>query len=185
MPVCVRQFPLLLLAGAMAAGCGQDKTRPNPDPGQRGGSALKEKYLLAKEPAGARGVLAVRKDVKDGDAVVVVGRVGGSPKPMVQGRAAFTIVDPSLVPCNEKEGDTCATPWDYCCDTKEDLARATALVKFVDDQGKTLPHDAQEALGIKPLHTVVVRGRAKRDQGGNLTVLAEGLYVKPPGGKKP
>ena len=41
------------------------------------------------EPAGAKGVIDVRKEAKDGDEVVVVGRIGGSDEAVHQGRAAF------------------------------------------------------------------------------------------------
>ena len=110
--------------------------------------------------------------------MLIVGRVGGSAKPLVAGRAAFTIVDLSLTPCNEKAGDECPTPWDYCCDAPDEIAKASAMIKFVDEQGKTLQHDAGDLLGVKPLQTVVVRGKAKRDEDGNLTVVATGLYVR-------
>jgi hypothetical protein len=52
------------------------------------------------------------------------------------------------------------------------------LVKFVDDGGKTLKQDARKLLGIEPLQTVVVRGKAKRDAEGNLTVLAAALHIR-------
>jgi hypothetical protein len=54
-----------------------------------------------------------------------------------------------------------------------------AFIKFVDAQGKSLPHGARQLFGLKELQTVVVRGRAKRDEAGNLTVLADGLFVRP------
>src|SRR5438270_304889 len=103
------------LAIAAAAACSQS----NP-PAASGGSATGTpapegaKYLLAAEPAGAKPVKEVRGAAKDGEEVVIVGRIGGSAKPWIDGRAGFQIVDPSFTPCNEKEGDTCTTPWDYC-----------------------------------------------------------------------
>src|SRR5262249_5187365 len=133
---------------------------------------------LAEEPAGAKGVLEVKQAAKDGDDIVVVGCVGGRAAPLVKGRASFTIVDPSLRSCRDIEGDDCPTPWDYCCESPDRLARATALIKFVDADGHTLEQDASETLGIKPLQTVVVRGRAKRDADGNLTVLARALHIR-------
>ena len=92
-------------------------------------------------------------------------------------RAAFLIVDRSLVPCNERHGDGCETPWDYCCDTDR-LPTSKATVKFVDEEGKTVPVDSRQLLGVKELQTVVVSGTAKRDLDGNLTVLAKGLHVR-------
>jgi hypothetical protein len=121
----------------------------------------------------------VRKEARDGDEVVVVGRIGGDARPWVEGRAAFWIVDPALPSCRETKDDTCPTPWDYCCTPKEQLRKSIATVKVVDGQGQTVPVDARQLLGLKELQMVVVHGRAKRDDKGNLTVLADGLYVRP------
>jgi hypothetical protein len=164
-----------LVVGAVAlVGCGRERSaKQQPGPGG-------EKYLLDKEPAGAKGVIAVRKASKDGDDVVVVGRIGGDKdQSLIKGRAAFTIVDPSLIPCNEREDDQCETPWDYCCDTPETIRGASAFVKFVGENGETVPTGARELFGVKELQTVVVRGQAKRDDKGNLTILARDMHVRP------
>lgn len=168
---------LLLLY--MAVGCNKSENASSSS--TQGAAAIsgQSNYLLPTEPDGAKGVIAVRKDSKDGDEITIVGRVGGSVKPVVEGRAAFTIVDLSLVPCNEMAGDTCPTPWDYCCAPKEELSRATIMVKFVDERGKTLQQEAKNLLGIEPQKTVFVRGHVKRDRNGNLTVLGDALYLKP------
>jgi hypothetical protein len=135
------------------------------------------KYLLPTEPAEAQAVADAKKEVKDGDEVTLIGRIGGSESPFVAGRASFTIVDTKLVPCSERPGDSCPTPWDYCCDTDQ-LPASTASVKVVDDAGKTLAIDAKSGLGLQELQTVVVKGKAKRDEAGNLSVLATGIFVK-------
>jgi hypothetical protein len=134
--------------------------------------------LLKSEPADAKTVIEARKALKDGDDVVVTGRIGGAVDPWVEGRAAFSIVDQTLIPCSERPGDSCTTPWDYCCDTDR-LPQSLATIKFVDGQGKTLSTDARKLLGVKELQIVVVKGKAKRDDAGNLTVLATGLFAKP------
>jgi len=133
--------------------------------------------LLDKEPASAIGVRAAVRDFKNDQAVVIVGRIGGDRSPFVDGLAAFTIVDTSLVPCNERPGDTCPTPWDYCCDIS-DLPRASAAVKIVDPSGHVIEKDVKQLLKVKELDTVVARGRAQRDAEGNLVVLADGIYVR-------
>src|SRR5262245_54591637 len=168
--------PALLLGVALMAGCGGGGD-PSGAGGEPAANADGARYLLTNEPAGAKGVLEVRKQAGDGDAVAIVGRIGGDRKPWVEGRAAFWIVDPSLKPCSDDEG--CPTPWDYCCEEKESLRRATATVKVVDAEGRTVPVDARKLLGLKELQTVVVKGRAKRDEKDNLTVLADGVYVRP------
>lgn len=38
--------------------------------------------------------------------------------------------------------------------------------------------DAKELLGVKELSTVIVKGKAQRDDAGNLTVLATDVFVK-------
>jgi hypothetical protein len=137
-----------------------------------------EKLILPADVTESQTVIAARESVKDGDEVAVVGRIGGSVDPWIKGRAAFTIVDPTLMSCSDNPGDGCPTPWDYCCDTDR-LPKATAMVKFVDAEGKSVETDARELLGVKELQTVVVKGKAQRDEAGNLTVLASGLFVRP------
>jgi len=140
-------------------------------------SAGDPQYRLTSEPAGARGVAAARKEAQAGQAVVVVGRIGGDARPWVEGRAAFVIADTALKPCNERAGDTCETPWDYCCDL-DVLKDSKAMVQVVDAHGQPIAQDARRLLGVKELQTVVVRGTARRDDAGNLTIDATGLYVK-------
>src|SRR5436853_1418696 len=99
----------LPLAVALAAGCSQ-----SPPPIANGPTGDGGQYLLAAEPAGAMSVKDVRQSVKDGEEVVVVGRIGGTVKPWIEGRAGFQIVDSSVTACNEKEGDACTRPWESC-----------------------------------------------------------------------
>ena len=173
----IRWWLVALLGLAIIGGC-QKAGNSGSGESSSGGGSESSQYLLADEPVGARGVLEVKGDVKDGDVVLVVGRVGGRVDPFVKGRASFTIVDPSLKSCSDRPGDNCETPWDYCCEHPNDLARATLFVKFTDEEGKAVERDARELLGIKPSQTVVVRGKAKRDADGNLTVLASALYAR-------
>jgi hypothetical protein len=137
--------------------------------------SVDKQYMLEKAPKKADDVNATRKDAKDQQAVVVVGRVGGRTNPWVKGAAAFSIVDRSLKACSERPGDTCPTPWDFCCEA--DLAKSTLLVMVQDADGKLVKKDARELLGLKELDTVYVEGKAKRDKTGNVTILASKFYV--------
>ncbi len=132
--------------------------------------------LLDKQPDGAKPVGDVRASAVDGAEVTILGRIGGDTNPWVEGRAAFTIVDPKLEPCAPGEG--CPTPWDYCCST-DLLPTNRAMIKVVDAAGGTVEQDARRLLGVKELQTVVITGKAKRDEAGNLTVLAKAVYVVP------
>ncbi|MEX0718535.1 MAG: hypothetical protein WD066_18225 [Planctomycetaceae bacterium] len=163
---------------AVFAGCNRGTTETAPDRTDASESnADRAEFVLADEPDGANDVIAARESSSDGDDVVVVGRIGGSENPWVEGRAAFSIVDRSLQACSDIPGDACSMPWDYCCETDK-LPKATALVKFVDADGQLVKSDARELLGLKELQTVVVRGKSHRDESGNLTVLANGVFVR-------
>lgn len=72
------------------------------------------KYLLTTEPEGVTDVIQVRKEALDQEEVVIVGRIGGSENPWIDGRAAFSIVDTSLKSCADCGSDDCPKPWDYC-----------------------------------------------------------------------
>ena len=140
-------------------------------------SANGDQYLVNAEPADAKDAIAARKSAKDGDEIVIVGRIGGNNNPWVQGLAAFYIVDRSLKACDDIPGDMCPKPWDYCCEASK-LPTSMALVKVVGENGKLISTDARELLKVKPLNTVVIKGLAVRDDAGNLTVLANQIHIK-------
>ncbi len=164
---------LVVGLGFLAAGCGRTTSSPA-SASQEGKAAANSPYRLTGEPEGARDLNAVHADAKDGEDVVVAARVGGRGNPWVEELAAFTIVDRSSTP----QASCCPTPSPGCGTTNAPPA-AQALVRIVDAQGHTVTTDARRLLGIDGSPTVVVRGRAQRDEAGNLTVLADGVFVRP------
>ena len=155
---------------AILAGCAKEKPAETAD-----STSADATYVAASEPAGSVGVGDARAKVKDEEDVVLVGRIGGSVKPFVEGMAAFTIVDPKVPYCAPDEG--CPTPWDYCC-TQNEVKDNIAMIKIVDKDGNPVSKDAGPLLGVKELDMVVVQGKAKRDKEGNLSVLADQVFVK-------
>jgi hypothetical protein len=139
-------------------------------------TAATKGYFLEEEPEESQGVMAVRHDAKHGEEIFVIGRIGGRKIPWIKGAAAFSIVDTSIVACNEILEDRCPTPWDFCCEA--DLPQKTLLVMFVDNAGKVLKKDAREMLKLKELQTVVIEGKVKLDAKGNVTILASRLFVR-------
>ncbi len=136
---------------SLLIGCSQQATVPTASEQADATSAStadRSKFLLTVEPEVANNVIEVRENSSDGDNVVIVGRIGGSHNPWIEGRAAFSIVDGSLKACSDIEGDNCPTPWDYCCETSK-LQTATALVKIVEERGDLVKMDARELLQIK------------------------------------
>jgi hypothetical protein len=169
-----KTLALLLLAVVVIAGCGRRPTDSDTDDQV---NAVGKKYLTEQEPAHAQPV-AKAIQVDDDAEVTVVGRIGGESEPMIDGLAAFTIVDPSLKACSDIPGDTCEKPWDYCCEDPDTLKTHSVMVKFTDEQGTVVPVDAKKLFGVAPLQTVVVKGKLQKDDTGKISVVAEKMYVK-------
>ena len=165
-PTCKEILTILLLA--TLAGCSNGTSNTSTIDGSQ--------YQLSSEPSGAIQVLELRSTAANDDTVVVVGRIGGA-QPWVEGLSAFTLVDSSLMACNEIEGDDCKTPWDYCCEPN--LATKQTLIKVVNQQGQPLEVGARKLLKLKELQTVVVQGKVKLDASGNMSILASGIYIRP------
>jgi hypothetical protein len=171
--LCSYRIKIAALAAILGvtAGCGTSTPPATTSAPSSEGAA----YRLAAEPAGAKEVKQARADAKDDEEITLVGRIGGDTNPWIEGQAAFLVVDNALKPCGAGEG--CPTPWDYCCDS-DSLPENKAMVKVVGEDGKPVAVDARKLLGLEELQTVVVHGRAKRDEAGNLTVLADGVFVR-------
>ena len=169
------KFLKLLCVAALSVlvGCGVSEESPSTEvtTSQPSGSS----YVADAEPADAVPVGTARESVEDDEAVTLVGTIGGSSEPFVDGLAAFTIVDPKVPYCAPDEG--CPTPWDYCC-TQDQVKTNIATVKIVDESGKPVADDARTLLGVKELSTVVVQGKAQRDDKGNLTIAATKVFVR-------
>ena len=169
----MKPFNMIVLAAlTLTVGCAQSETESNSVSSTAGNT----EYLLTTEPADAMPVGAARESVENEQSVTVVGLIGGSSEPFVDGLAAFTIVDPKVPYCAAEEG--CPTPWDYCC-TQDQVKDNIATVKMVDASGEPETDDARQLLGVKELSTVVVTGIAQRDDAGNLTVAATQVFVRP------
>lgn len=170
----MRSIPWFLAGALVVAACGGSEapvaaSQPSPE---------LTKVLATAAPAGARAVADVKPGAKEGDEIVVSGEVGGSARPVVDGLAVFTLADPAkLTSCNRKPGDTCGTPWDYCCHPATEIADATITVEVHGADGRPLRTDLSTA-GIRPLAKVVVTGRVgPRPDPRVLVVVATGIHV--------
>lgn len=171
-------YKMLILVGVclVAVGCSESQVATTQGDGGNLSTVASSQYVADSEPAGAVAVGEARQTVKDDELVTLVGLIGGSSQPFVDGLAAFTIVDEKVPYCADEEG--CATPWDYCCET-DAVKDNIATIKIVDEAGKPIATDARKLLNVKELSTVVVQGKAKRDDQGNLTVSASKVFVRP------
>lgn len=137
-------------------------------------AATSTKYLLTSEPVDALDVLDVKEKLEDGQKVVVVGRVGGGYKAWIDGRAAFLLIDTRVESACE-DGDKCELGCPGC---SKQMLEACTMVKFLGDDGKVMPVDARELLGLKDRQTVVIEGVASRDSTGNVSIAGQGIFIR-------
>jgi len=172
---------VLLMGLAFLAGCGSKDAAPQKGAGPAVGTsgaaasaALPAGLILAAAPEGAKDILEVKKSIKEGDEVVIRGRVGGDVKVFVG--ATMLVTDMSLQSCDMKPGDECKTPWDYCCDPPETIQQHRALVQLVGADGKTLKTSLEGTLS--PLDIVVVKGKVYKAESSNFIINATGIFVE-------
>jgi len=177
------------IMGAMAlatvmtlAGCAREGANPNEEAAISSKPAeatpppspeLKPLVVKADPPPQPVGVTMAKETSAQDEDVVVIGRL----KDFVAGKAAFTMVDGSIPSCKE-DMDECETPWDYCCTSPKKVAANSALVQLIGENGKALDGNLQGVNSIDHLSTVVVTGKAIKDDAGNLTIKADKVYLE-------
>lgn len=143
--------------------------------------------VVAEAPADALSVVDARAAAKPGEPITVRGYVGGRAKPFVDGRAMFVLADPAKAArCDANPGDSCVTPWDACCASREDVKAGTATVQVVGADGKVIAAPLAGVGGIQPGSTVIVSGTvAKASTDQVLIIDATRLYLEPAAAAKP
>jgi len=142
-------------------------------------SILPASLFLTTAPADAKEVKAAKADAKVGDTITLHGRIGGSVNPFVDSRAVFTLMDMALPACNDNPDDHCTTPWDYCCETKSDIAANAATIQVTGADGLPLKTGLKGAGNLKELDELIVVGKVTQAEAGKvLVVKADGIYRK-------
>ena len=163
-----RLLLVLTLALSLAA-CGGDTKSDTPATPTSAAS----KVLLDKDPGEGVSVLDV-KEMKEGDEVVVFGRIADMPTPYV----AFRLTDDELDYCGrgtECEGK-CETPWDYCCIQKETVIAASMPVEMHDAKGNPVP---RKGVDLRLLDLVAMKGTLqKTESGGLMLVVKDGIHKR-------
>lgn len=170
----------LTLAAAvpLLAGCERQANTPPPQNAATI-AALPADLFLKAPPAEPKDVAALRTTAHTGDAVVMRARIGGRVEPFVPGRAMFLVADTTLLTCKDRHGDHgCPTPWDYCCEPKDNLAASTATVQIVDADGRPLKLDVQGMGGLNPMASIIVAGKVSSAAEGVLVVDAGGIFIE-------
>lgn len=173
------QVMTLVAFAVMACGlsaCGESSKPAGSTSAATGSSAGSPAWVLAAMPEGAVDVAAAKPTLKEGDTVVVRGRIGGRRDPVSAESAVFVMMDPAIPSCDAKGDDHCSIPWDYCCETPETISANIATVQVVDASGTPVASSV-EAFGFHPLDTVVVVGTVgARPDPKVLTIKATGVH---------
>ena len=134
-------------------------------------------------PTGGAASLTLASD--PGAAVSVVEAKAGGPKKnvIVEGRvydltkdwAIMKVMEVSMDYCGqENKEEKCPTPWDYCCDTPDDIKANSLLVMAVDSKGETLEVPAMP--GMRLIDKVKITGELTKDEHGNFALIANGIF---------
>lgn len=180
--------PLILATVCLFASCNKENSAPASTATSAAATSVpaaapsaEVAAILAAAPAGeAKAIHVVRTTAKPGEEITISGRIMGNSKPFVEGRSAFILGDPELLtPCNEIPGDSCETPWDNCCDTKEDKKAGIATIQITGPDGRVLKDGLEGVGGLVNLATVTVTGKvAEGSSADSLVLNATAIQVK-------
>jgi len=133
-------------------------------------------WLLASAPEDAKSVSEAKASAKEGEQIVLRGRIGGRLEPLTEGSPVFTMMDLAVPACGTEPDDHCRTPWDYCCETPETITANSATVQIMDAHGHPIS-ESPTARGLAALDEVIVVGTvAARPSENVLTIQATGIY---------
>ena len=178
---------LVTSAITLSIGCGKENSNQGTQASSSTGNVIPASIFLSERPSDSTMLTDIKANGNVGDSVVVEARVGGRAEPFVDGLAMFVAADPRLVSCDQRPGDHCKIPHDYCCESLEAMKAGTGTIQLVDANGIPYPVRAEGKGGIEPLKTVVVTGViSEKDDQGILVIDASTIWVgtipaSPPG----
>lgn len=165
----------LMFVGVGVSGCSSEQESAT----SRAGEPVQalEAFIMDAKPKGAVTVAQARASAVPGKPIVVTGQIGGTAQPFGGSFATFILGDEAIDFCNELHGDTCATPWDACCEDPDKLAAHRVSVQATHE-GSPIPGSLKGVGGLKELEHVVVAGTvAPTSTPNNLIIHASGIYL--------
>ncbi len=175
------------LSLASLAGCDGRSGNPSGMAASTVAAIPAAKFITGEKPANAPHLTNVKANADVGDKVMFEARVGGRVDVFVDGMAIFVAADPKLISCDQRPGDYCKVPWDYCCENFDAMKNGMATIQIIDDAGLPYEVSAEGQGGLEPLKTVVIQGVvSEKGDDGNFVVDASGIWVgtipaNPPG----
>lgn len=145
-------------------------------------NAVRGTLLLAEEPAGAVTLAAAKAKLTPApQPIVVAGRIGGrGTEPFGRNEATFSMLE---IPADDHAKKPGHKPDDCPFCKKRNANSPIAAVTFLGADGKVIPLDAQQLLGLADGQDVVVRGTGFFDPKLGIPVLqitGDGLFIRKP-----
>ena len=135
--------------------------------------AQSNQWLLSNAPQDAISITQARLSAKEGDTVVIRGRIGGRKSPVSDESPVFTVVDLGVPYCGQFEEDGCGTPWDYCCESPDTIIANSATIQ-VEAEGDV----RLVAAGLEALDEVILIGTVgPRPSDAIFTIRASGVFL--------
>lgn len=140
---------------------------------------LRKRWLVSTPPPNEIAVSAVRAQWKAGELtadskVVVRARINaGEMPPWGEGRAEFFITD-----AMGHDGDEDHNPHE-CPFCKRNVMDSMAQVRLTGADGKTLPIDARELLGVREFSLLVIRATVTPEDSDLLVLNADQICILP------
>jgi hypothetical protein len=162
----IRNLSLSLSLFSILAACSEQTSNPKAEAPTDAASQL----LLTTDPGAAVSVVKAKADGAK-DKITVEGRIYD----ITTGFAVMKLMDLELDYCGEvNKEDTCPTPWDYCCDAKEERLAHSLLVEARGADGKVLA--TPSIPGMRLCDKVKVTGKLIIDEHGNHILVASGMF---------
>lgn len=174
----------MVLAGLLLTGCGgggAEDTDANTNTARDAApttAAIPASLFTTETPADVKSLLDAKTNASVGDEVTFAARIGGRVEPFTGSSAVFLVADEAIKTCTERHGDGCPTPWDFCCEPKDNLMKNMATVQIVDADGKPLAGSAKGLHGLDPEATIIVTGSVVTVDGPTFVVNATRIHVK-------
>jgi len=161
-----KTFITLIATALLLTACGESSSnKPAPT----------TSWLATVPPVESVSIKQAKAQATEGDTISLTGVIGGKLDGGISAESGlFLMVDESIPSCADMADDHCKTPWDYCCEPRENLVAGMATVMVVDADGNPIPLD-----GLKPLDKVTVSGTVgARPDDKVLTVTAQSVYIE-------
>lgn len=172
------RFTLVTLVGLILIGCGDSGNGKPSTNSPASTDSLPAGLFVTSKIEGATSVNELKKGAKEGDEVIIRGVVGGAVDPFVANRAVVSLIDYTVVSCKDN-GESCPTPWDYCCTPQEELTKARATIQVNGSDGQPLKVAMNAGQKIKPYDVIIVRGKVgPRPATEVLTIYAAAIHVE-------